>query len=103
MTENSQPSSSPDQSPGILACLGGALIAGGLAFALYLLTNAIAVAFASKPLHTDNITAQNISTAVRTLVVGVSTLGTAIFGITALGLVGLASQTLVQRIMRSSP
>ena len=102
MTDSSQPSvpapKLPQKPPGVFACLGGAVISGLLTLGLYFLTSAIAVAFANKPLHTDNFTAQNISAAVRTLVVGVSTLGTAIFGITTLGLVGLAGQLFLQRL-----
>ncbi len=86
----------------IWRCLVGAMISGAFALGLYFLTSAIAHAFASKPLQTSNITAQNISVAVRTLVVGMSTLGTGIFAITTLGLLGLAVQLLVQRLKRSS-
>ncbi|MGQ4647637.1 DUF3082 domain-containing protein [Lyngbya aestuarii] len=73
-------------------CLTGALISGGFASALYLLTTSIAQSFASKPLPSTNQTAVNIAIAVRTLVVGMSTLATAIFGIVAVGLVALAIQ-----------
>jgi len=83
-------------------CLAGAVISGVFTLGLYFLTSAIAQAFASKPLQTSNVTAQNISVAVRTLVVGMSTLGTGIFAITTLGLLGLAVQLLVQRLQRLS-
>jgi len=78
--------------PSPLRCLSGALIAGGLAFALYSLTVAIAQTFATKPIHSDNPTVVNIASAVRTLVVGMSALGTGIFGLVAIGLVALAVQ-----------
>ncbi|MEA5417616.1 DUF3082 domain-containing protein [Spirulina sp. CCNP1310] len=84
MTE--QPPTTP------LRCLTGAAIAGSLATALYFLTQKIIIAFASKPLPTVNATAANIAVAVRTLVMGVSTLATAVLGIAALGLIVLALQ-----------
>jgi hypothetical protein len=77
-------------------CFTGALISGGLAYALYLLTHSIATAFANKPLPSGRI-AINIAVAVRTLVIGMSTLGTAIFAIATLGLIALGIQLLVQK------
>lgn len=75
-----------------LRCLSGAAIAGSLGTALYFLTCNIANTFAAKPLPTVNATAMNLSVAVRTLVVGVATLGTAVFAIAAVGLLALAVQ-----------
>jgi hypothetical protein len=86
-----------DVPPTPLRCFTGALISGVLATALYFLTTAIAQSFAAKPISSGNITAINISVAVRTLVVGMSTLATAIFGITALGLIALGMQLLIKR------
>lgn len=83
--------------PSPLRCLVGALIAGGLAIALYFLTSSIAQAFAAKPIQSDNVLVWKITIAVRTLVVGISTLGTGVFGFISVGLVGLAIQILVQR------
>jgi len=82
----------PQKLPGPWRCLTGALISGGFAIALYLLTTSIAQTFANKPLPSSNQTAVNIAIAVRTLVVGLSTLATAIFSIVAVGLVALAIQ-----------
>ncbi|MCS6815349.1 MAG: DUF3082 domain-containing protein [Cyanobacteria bacterium] len=87
-----------DQPMSVWRCLSGAAIAAVFALGLYGLTSAIAQAFASHPLPTTNVTAQNISVAVRTLVIGISTLGTGIFAITALGLLGLALQLIIQRL-----
>ena len=83
--------------PSPLRCLGGSIVAGGIAIVLYRLTSAIAIAFASKPLHTDNFTTQRISAAVRTLVVGLSSLGTGIFSLAAFGLFALGIQLLLRR------
>jgi len=84
--------------PSPVRCLSGALISGGFAIALYFLTSSIAQTFASKPLASTNPTAINIAIAVRTLVVGVSTLATAIFSVVAVGLVALAIQISVQQL-----
>jgi hypothetical protein len=90
--------------PTPLRCLTGSLISGGLAIALYSLTSAIAQTFAAKPIHSDNPAVINIASAVRTLVVGITALGTGIFGLVALGLVGLAIQILIrQATKKGSP
>jgi uncharacterized membrane protein (DUF373 family) len=88
----------PQTSP--LKCVTGSLLAGSLALLLYRLTTAIAQSFAAHPLQSHSQIAISISVAVRTLVVGVSTLGTGIFGLTALGLIALAVQILVQRLSK---
>ncbi|MBV9387837.1 MAG: DUF3082 domain-containing protein [Chroococcidiopsidaceae cyanobacterium CP_BM_ER_R8_30] len=86
--------------PGPWRCLSGALIAGGIATALYFLTASIAQTFAAKPVHSTNPAVVNIASAVRTLVVGMSALGTGIFGLVAFGLVALAIQIFVQRLIK---
>lgn len=82
--------------PSPLRSLTGAVIAGGFAFGLYKLTQAIATSFATKPLSSTNPLALSISAAVRTLVVGASTLATGIFAIAAFSLVLLALQVAFQ-------
>lgn len=86
-----------------LRCLIGSSISGALAWAIYLLTTAIAISFATKPVTSDNMMVQRISSAVRTLVLGVASLGTFIFGFVALGLILLALQLLWQRWFPASP
>ena len=83
-------------------CLLGALISGGIAFPLYLLTTSIIESFADNPIPSNNPTAVSISVAVRTLFMGVSALITGVFGLVAVGLVALAIQVLVQRRQGSS-
>lgn len=95
----SQLAEMPETLPGPWRCLSGALIAGTIATALYFLTASIAQTFASKPVHSTNPTVVNIASAVRTLVVGMSALGTGIFGLVAVGLVALTIQIFVQRLM----
>ncbi|MFB2979216.1 DUF3082 domain-containing protein [Microseira sp. BLCC-F43] len=89
-----QPNPSGKALPGPLRCLSGAVVAAGLAIALYFLTSSIASNFASKPIQSDNFTVVNITVAVRTLVVGVSALATGIFGLIAIGLAALGIQVL---------
>ncbi|NES68549.1 MAG: DUF3082 domain-containing protein [Okeania sp. SIO2D1] len=78
-------------------CLLGSVMAGGLAIVLYSLTSSVARTLASKPIPSSNITAINISVAVRTLVIGTCTLGTGIFALVSLGLIALMVQILWQK------
>ena len=102
-TEN-QTTKSSDSDPAVtpIRCLSGALMSGGIGFALYSLTAAIAQTFATKPIHSDNPAVVNIASAVRTLVVGIVALGTGIFGVVTVGLVALAIQLTIQRLTKSS-
>ncbi len=81
-----------------LRCLIGSLLATVLAYAMYLMTHAIAQSFAAHKIQSTSLIVQRISSAVRTLVVGMTTLGTGVFGIAAIGLLGLAIQLLLQRL-----
>ena len=83
-----------------LRCLIGAVISGGMGYALYSLMIAIATNFATKPVHSINPLVIKISSAVRTLVVGVIALGSGIFGIVAIGLLALGVQLLVQELSK---
>lgn len=91
------------QQPTPLRCLVGAVLAGVLAFAMYRMTNAIAFSFATHPIHATTLIVQRISAAVRTLVVGMTTLGMGVFGLAAIGLLGLAIQLLLQRRQQADP
>ncbi|MFN5514232.1 MAG: DUF3082 domain-containing protein [Cyanobacteriota bacterium] len=95
------PEAEPKPTVTPLRCLTGAALSGALAWGLYLLTAAIAVSFATKPLLSSSLIAQRISAAVRTLVLGVASLGTFIFAFVALGLVLLALQLLFQSLRSS--
>ncbi|NDJ23344.1 DUF3082 domain-containing protein [Nostoc sp. B(2019)] len=83
-----------------LRCLTGAVISGGMSFAVYSLMIAIATNFATKPIHSVNPLVVKISSAVRTLVVGVFALGSGVFGIVAVGLLALGVQLLVQQLTK---
>lgn len=93
-----KPVNSSDALPSPLKCLSAALISGGFAIALYFLTSSIAHSFAAKPLASTNPTAINIAIAVRTLVVGVSTLATFVFSFIAVGLLALGLQSVIQQL-----
>lgn len=88
--------------PSPLKSLSATAIAGGFAIALYFLTSSIAQTFASKPITSTNPTAINISAAVRTLVVGISTLATAVFGIVAAGLVIVTIYSTIEQLKNKS-
>ena len=80
-----------------LNCLLGATISGALGLGMYKLAYAIAQTYAQKPIHSTSTIAINIATAVRTLVVGVSTLAAALFAVTTVGLIALAIQLLIKK------
>ncbi|WLT38466.1 DUF3082 domain-containing protein [Synechocystis sp. B12] len=68
-----------------------------MAWGLYLLTSAIAVSFASKPVLSDKPIVQRIASAVRTLVLGLASMGTFIFAFVAIGLILLMVQLILQK------
>jgi hypothetical protein len=78
-----------------LNCFSGALLSGTLGMLVYRLTTAIAQSFAAHPAPTSQPLAYNLSVAVRTLVVGMTTLGAGIFTLAALGLFSLGIKLLL--------
>jgi Protein of unknown function (DUF3082) len=90
MTEETAPANLKEPTP--LRCLSGSAIAGAMTYMLYLLTSKIATSFAHTPLNGTSQAAANISVAVRTLVTGMTALGTGVFGIVSLGLILLAAK-----------
>jgi Protein of unknown function (DUF3082) len=84
-----------------LRCLTGSVISGTVATGLYFLTSAIATSYATKPLAAGSELALRIGSAVRTLVVGVATLGTAIFAMATLGLIALGIQLALQEKVKA--
>ncbi len=83
-------------------CLTGSVISGVLAFGAYNLMIAVATSFANKPIHTDNQIVWRISSAVRTLVLGIMALGTGVFGIVAIGLLALAIKLIFQQLTKQN-
>jgi hypothetical protein len=86
-----------------LRSLSGAVISAILGVLLYRLTRSIALSFASHPIVSDNRIVHNLSAAVRTLVVGICAMGTGIFCLVAVGLVGLAIQVTLQHFLNRTP
>ncbi len=86
-----EPTSNPPL-PSPMRCLSGAAIAGVMTTMMYWLTSKIALSFAHTPVTGTSQAAANISVAVRTLVTGMTALGTGVFGIVTLGLIVLAVQ-----------
>ena len=101
-SESSKGTAQSDAMPSSLQCVLGSLVAGGIAFVLYNMTQSIALSFANKPLQYHNVTTANIAVAVRTLVVGLSALGTGVFGLAAVGLFGLGIQVLIGQARQRS-
>lgn len=101
MNNQTQPTDTSGQVPPTpLRCITGAVMSGGLGYALYLLMISIATTFAKKPIHSDNQLVISLTSAVRTLVVGIVALGTGIFAIVTVGLLALAVQLLVQQFTK---
>ncbi len=91
------PQSEPKRKVTPLNCLFGATISASFAFALYNLTSAIAHSFATNPIVSQKPIVLRISSLVRSLVIGISSLGTFIFVFVAFGLILLAIQLLIQK------
>ncbi len=95
-TESSSASTSLKQvTP--LRCLIGATLSGVFTFGMYLMTHAIALSFATHKITSNNQAVQRIAAAVRTLVVGLTTLGMGVFGLATLGLLALAVQLTIRQ------
>jgi len=83
-----------DKPPTVLRCVTGALISVAFTIGLYFLTTSIHQTLDATPITSDNPLTIRISALVRSLVIGMGALGTITFGVTALGLTGLAIQLL---------
>lgn len=89
---SAQKADKPSATP--LRCFTGSITAGTFSLLAYRLTISIATNFANRPVTSLNPAVVNISSAVRTLVIGMAALGAGIFGIAALGLAALGVQLL---------
>jgi Protein of unknown function (DUF3082) len=85
-----------------LRCLIGSTISGSLAFGFYHLTFSIFKSFTTKPLISHNPLVLKIGSLVRTLVMGIASLVTFIFGFVALGLTLLAIQLFWKKLFSIS-
>ncbi len=85
------------------SCAVGSVIAGTMAFGMYRMSHAIALSFAAHKIQSDNFIVQRISAAVRTLVIGMTTLGMGVFGVAAIGLLALSIQLIIQNNNQPTP
>ena len=94
MTEET-PELKPEEEvlPSPIRCWTGTTVAGSMSFAAYLLTSKLITYFATTP-ATGNNFALRISVTVRTLITGLATMATAVFGMIAIGLLLLGFKSL---------
>lgn len=79
-----------------LSCFFASVVSGGIAVMIYFLMNAIVTTYANKPVVSDSAIVIKITTAVRTLVIGVAALGTGVFALVAVGLFLLGIQVTIK-------
>jgi uncharacterized membrane protein HdeD (DUF308 family) len=84
-----------------LRCFLSSVIAGALAFASYSLFSSIVQTYATKAVTSNNPIVINITSAVRTLVMGVVALATGVFAMVMIGLFLLGIQLMVQSFKKA--
>ncbi|MDJ0569198.1 MAG: DUF3082 domain-containing protein [Pleurocapsa sp. MO_192.B19] len=83
-----------------LKCFFASIISGGFTFIIYQLFNSIVQTYAGKTITGTNPIVINLTSAVRTLVMGTVAMATGIFGLAALGLFLLGIQLTIQSIKK---
>jgi uncharacterized membrane protein HdeD (DUF308 family) len=83
-----------------LRCFFASCISGALAFASYSLFSSIVQTYATKAVTSNNPIVINITSAVRTLVMGVVALATGVFAMVAIGLFLLGIQLTLQSLKK---
>ncbi|VEP18373.1 conserved hypothetical protein [Hyella patelloides LEGE 07179] len=81
-----------------LSCFFASVVSGGIAVMVYFLMSAIVETYADKPIVSPNVIVIKITTAVRTLVIGMAALGTGVFGLVAIGLFLLGIQVTIKSL-----
>ena len=79
-----------------LRCFIASVISSVFAYGLYLLFNSIVQTYATKAITSNNPIVYNLTTAVRTLVMGIVALGTGVFAFVAIGIFLLGIQLTFQ-------
>ena len=74
------------------SCFLASIVSGGIAALVYSLMNSIVATYADKPIVADSVIVLKITTAVRTLVIGITALGAGVFAIVSFGLFLLGIQ-----------
>jgi hypothetical protein len=91
------PTTAPASQVTPLNCFLGGLVAGTIAVFFYHSAEVIAGIFARTQISSENFLVIRMSTAIRTLVIGMFSLGAGVFGMAAIGLTGLGFQTLFKK------
>ena len=81
-----------------LRCLFSSIISAGISFCLYLLLNSIVQGFAAKTVTSSNPLVIKLTSAVRTMIMGVTALGMGITGLIAIGIFLLGIQVMFKNI-----
>ncbi|MEL6462666.1 MAG: DUF3082 domain-containing protein [Cyanobacteria bacterium J06558_2] len=84
-----------------LRCFISSIFAGVMAYGAYSLLNSITLTYGSKAITTTNPLVFNITTAVRTLVMGIVALATFVFALATLGLFLLGIQLAIQKFKQA--
>jgi len=79
-----------------LRCLFSSIISGAISFCLYLLLNSIVQGFAAKTVTSSNPLVIKLTSAVRTMIMGVTALGMGITGLIAIGIFLLGIQIILK-------
>jgi hypothetical protein len=100
ISNNSEIDSTQQTSP--LRCFVSSGIAGVIAFGAYSLLHSIMQTYGAKVITSHNPVVIDITTAVRTMVMGIVALGTGVFSLAAVGLFLLGIQVTVQSLRKAS-
>lgn len=101
VSNNSEMDTTKDEtSP--LRCFVASAIAGIIAFGSYSLLQSIVQTYGAKAITSHNPVVINITTAVRTMVMGIVALGTGVFSLAAVGLFLLGIQITIKSLKRAS-
>ena len=84
-------------------CFTASLISAGLAVASYLLTKSVVLTYVNMPIKFNNPMAASIASAVRTLVMGVTSLATFVFIMVTVGLLSLAVKLIIDEKKVTNP
>ena len=80
-----------------LRCLFSSIISASISFCLYLLLNSIVQGFAAKTVTSSNPLVIKLTSAVRTMIMGVTALGMGVTGLIAIGIFLLGIQVMFQK------
>lgn len=84
-----------------LRCFLSSCVSGTIAFGAYSLLHSITQTYAAKAITSTNPIVINLTTAVRTLVMGIVALGTGVFSLATVGLFLLGIQLTIQKLKKA--